>query len=36
MSLSERIYRLLLKTYSKTYRDRYEQPMAQLRDTDLI
>lgn len=30
MRLSERIYRLLLKTYPKTYWNRYEQPMAQL------
>lgn len=30
MSLSERIYRLLLKAYPWRYRGRYEEPMAQL------
>jgi len=30
MSLSERIYRLLLKAYPERYRRQYEAPMAQL------
>ena len=30
MRLSERIYRILLKGYPRRYRERYEEPMAQL------
>lgn len=30
MTLSERIYRMLLKAYPSRYRRRYEEPMAQL------
>ena len=30
MRLSERIYRILLKAYPAAYRERYEEPMAQL------
>lgn len=30
MTLSERIYRFLLKAYPKRYLERYEEPMAQL------
>jgi hypothetical protein len=36
MKLSERIYRLLLKAYPKHYRQRYEEPMAQLFADQLI
>ena len=30
MRLSQRIYRILLKAYPRRYRERYEEPMAQL------